>query len=240
MEVVDDGYADYSDPAVLDRAFDGINTALIDFPYSERGATEQLNRNAVEAARRAGVGNLVYLSFQGAAPDSTFPPARDYYSVEQLLERSGIPFAALRINLFLDRLPSLFFGGDVARGAAGAGAAAFVSEQDVVRVLAVALSRPDVVHGVVDVTGPEALTLAEVALRLSAIHGRPFRYEVESLAEFHARREQLDPRHQFLQPVWSAYYEAIAAGNLAAVSDTVERLTGRPAESFGTQITPEP
>jgi uncharacterized protein YbjT (DUF2867 family) len=222
---------DYADPASLDRAFAGIATALIVSGYAEPGKRAQLHGNAIDAARRAGVAHLVYLSFQGAAPDSKFPMARDHHFAELLLEASGIPYASLRDNLYLDILPEMFGREGVVRGPAADGAAAFVSRDDVARVAAAALSRPDVVRGAVEVTGPEALTLSEAARRLSALAGRELRYENESVEAGRVWRAQLGA------PVWEVdtwlgSYEAIAAGELAATSDAVARFTGRPPESL--------
>lgn len=181
----------------------------------------------------------MYLSFQGAAPGSKFPMARDHHQTEELLERSGIPFAALRDNLYLDILPEMFGSAGVARGPAGDGAAAFVSRDDVARVAATALSRPDVVRGAVDVTGPEALTLAEVARRLAALAGRQLRYENESVATGRAWRAQLGAPAWEVD-TWLGSYEAIAAGELAATSDAVARLTGRAPESLESYFTRNP
>jgi uncharacterized protein YbjT (DUF2867 family) len=236
---------DFADPAVLDCAFAGIETAFISFEGVERDMLEQHRGKSIEAARRAGVAHLVYVSVQGAAPDSTFADARRHHSIEELLERSGIPYAALRANLYLDMLPVLFFNADVARGHAGDQAAAFVSQDDVERVVAAALSRPDVIRGVIDVTGPEALTLTEVARRLSAIHGRTFRYEYESAAATQERLERAEsPAEMALSHieggVGSYYHEAIASGTLAAVSDAVTRYTGRPAQPLGSSATSDP
>jgi uncharacterized protein YbjT (DUF2867 family) len=145
----------------------------------------------------------------------------------------------LRDNLYADILPEMFGPEGVVRGPAADGAAAFVSRDDVARVAAVALSRPDVVRGPVTVTGPEALTLEEAARRLSALAGRELRYAPESVAAGRAWRSRLAvPAWEV--DTWVGSYEAIAAGELSATSDTVKRCTGREAESLEAYFTRRP
>lgn len=230
---------DYADPASLDQAFAGIETALIVSGYAEPGERARLHGNAIDAARRAGVANLVYLSFQGASPASKFSMSRDHHLTELLLENSQIPYASLRNNLYADMLPEMFGPGGIVRGPAADGAAAFVSRDDVARVAAVALSRPDVVSGPVAVTGPEALTLAQAAVRLSALTGRELRYEPESVEAGRAWRSRPEiPAWEV--DTWVSSYEAIAAGELEATSETVKRCTGREAESLEAYFTRRP
>ena len=80
--------------------------------------------------------------------------------------------------------------------------------------------------GPYDITGPEALSLTDVARRLSAIAGRELRYEDESVE---AGREW---RSKSGVPAWRVelllgWHEAIAAGELERTSNAVVRLTGK-------------
>ena len=79
--------------------------------------------------------------------------------------------------------------------------------------------------------GREALTLAEIAATLAAGSGKRIEYVDETLAEARSSRASYGaPDWQV--DAWISTYTAIAAGELAAVSDTVERVTGRPAQSL--------
>ena len=75
----------------------------------------------VEAATAAGLDRIVYLSFQGAAPDATFTFARDHFHTEQLIIASGLDHVFLRDSLYLSALAGL--AGAIAPGAACPGAA---------------------------------------------------------------------------------------------------------------------
>ncbi|HNN48591.1 MAG TPA: SDR family NAD(P)-dependent oxidoreductase, partial [Marmoricola sp.] len=82
-----------------------------------------------------------------------------------------------------------------------------------------------------DLTGPEALTLAEIARTISEVTGRSVTYHDETIAEAYESRLAWEaPQWQY--DAWVSTYTAIAAGELIPVSDAVRRITGRPAESL--------
>ncbi|MET0590414.1 MAG: SDR family NAD(P)-dependent oxidoreductase, partial [Naasia sp.] len=117
-------------------------------------------------------------------------------------------------------------------GPAGDGRVAGVARADVARVALEVLKDPVAHRGAVyDLTGPEALTLAEVAATISRVSGSEIRYIDESLDEAYESRAGYDvPRWQM--DAWVSTYTAIAAGELAAVSPDVERVTGRAPLTF--------
>jgi uncharacterized protein YbjT (DUF2867 family) len=202
---------DFAEPATLDQAFAGIRTALVISGSGKPGERALLHRNAFQAATRAGVGYLVYLSLEGAAPDSRYPYSRDHYLSEQFLADAGRPFTVLRNAFYLDMFLEKFDSHGIVCGPAKQGFGAFISREDAARTAAAAVRNP--VAGIYDVTGPEALSVAEVAQQLSALTGRELRYQ-----EGDAGPDELS----------SGWYEAIAAGELARVTDSVRQFTGKP------------
>jgi NAD(P)H dehydrogenase (quinone) len=215
---------DFAEPASLAAAFAGVSLALVVSGSGRPGERARLHRNAFEAAARAGVGHVVYLSLQGAAPDSKYPFSRDHYLSEQYLFATGVPCTILRNAFYIDMFLDKFDAAGLVRGPAGQEHGAFVSREDVARTAAAIVQKPP--GGVYDVTGPEAMSVADIARRLSIVVGRRLCYEEESL---HAARERL----RILEPLaWRAdlsvgWFEAIAAGELSRTSDTVLHLTGK-------------
>src|ERR671916_462852 len=106
----------YADPESLPSAFEDVDTAFIVSGYAEPGERWKLHANAVDAALAAGVGRIVYLSFQGAAPDSAFAFARDHARTEQHIRSKGIAYTLIRPNLYLDEVPHFFDDEGVVRG----------------------------------------------------------------------------------------------------------------------------
>jgi NAD(P)H dehydrogenase (quinone) len=218
-------FADHANPASLGKAFEGVDRAFVVSGYAEPGRRAELHRNAVQAASRAGVRHVVYLSFLGASPQSKFPMSRDHYRSERYLKETGIPATILGDSLYLDLIPEMFNETGVMRGPGSGGAVSWVSRQDVARVVAAALGPRSPFQGNYDVTGQEALTLQETARQVSLRVGREMRYENESVEEGRKWRNLLGA------PVWEVdtwlgSYEAIAASELDTVSGTVLQFIG--------------
>ena len=76
-----------------------------------------------------------------------------------------------------------------------------------------------------DITGPEAMTVAEVAAELARALGRAFSYEEETLEQARASRATSGAEAWEIEG-WITSYAAIATGEMDVVSDTAKRLTG--------------
>jgi uncharacterized protein YbjT (DUF2867 family) len=84
-------------------------------------------------------------------------------------------------------------------------------------------------------TGPEALTLHEIAEILTRTTARPHRYVEETVEEARASRAHYGAP-DWLVDAWISTYTAIRDGELEAVSDDVSRLLGRPATTFAEAV----
>lgn len=189
------------------------------------GERAEQHTNAFRAAARAGVDHVVYLSLQGAAPNSKYPFSRDHYLSEQYLFAEGLPCTVLRNAFYLDMFLDKFDAQGVVRGPAQQGRGAFVSREDVAWTAAAVMRR--LPGGIRDVTGPQALSVADIAGRLSALVGRQLRYEDESAETARGRLGKLDPL-AWRVDLSVRWFEAIAAGELERTSDTILRFTGTP------------
>ena len=230
----------YDDEAGLRAAFAGVDDLVLVSAH-EHPDRVSLHRTVVEEAAAAGVQRVVYVSFLGAAPDATFTYARDHWHTEQLLRESGLAWVALRSSLYHAGWP-LFVGDDgTLRGPAADGRVASVAHDDVADVVVAALrigvgSREGYVR---DVTGPELLTLEQLAEQLSTAVGRTITYVPETLDEAYASRAGYGAADWEVEG-WVSTYTAIAAGELDVVSTTVEDLTGHPAQSFAAWLDANP
>lgn len=223
--------AGYSDADGVASALAGVETLFM-VSASESADRVEHHRTFVDAAARAGVRSIVYTSFLAAAPDAVFTLGRDHAATEELIRDSGMSWTFLRDNFYMDMM-ELFAGDDgVIRGPAGTGRCSLVSRSDVAAT-AVAVLRDPAAHAdtAYDLTGPEALTLDEVAQKISAVRGHPARFHDETVDEAYASRAVFGaPRWQV--DAWVSTYTAIAGGDLAGVSGDVEKVTGRPAQTF--------
>jgi NAD(P)H dehydrogenase (quinone) len=223
--------AEYADPEALRRALDGAATVLM-VSAAETPDRVRQHKNFVDAAAAAGVGQLVYTSFVGAAEKATFTLARDHWATEEHIRASGLAYTFLRDNLYADFLPFMVGEDGVIRGPAGDGRAAVVAQADIADAAAAVLRDPAPHAGMgYDLTGPEALTFTEMAATVSAATGRPVTFHDETVEEAYTSRASYGaPDWQV--DAWVSTYTSVAAGDLAAVSPAVETLTGHPATAL--------
>jgi NAD(P)H dehydrogenase (quinone) len=221
----------FGDRESAEAALRGVGTVLMVSASESRYRLDE-HRTFIDAVQAAGVRHIVYVSFLGAAPDATFTLARDHFATEEHIKSTGIAHTFLRDALYLDVLEH--FAGDdgVIRGPAGAGRSAGVSREDVAAVAALVLQSPAEHRNVTyDLTGPEALTMSEIAATIADVRGRPVSFHNESSDEAYESRQQWSPE-PWQADAWVSTYTAIAAGEMVArtptgISDDVERVTGR-------------
>lgn len=217
--------AEYADGEAMRSALEGAPTLLL---VSGSEAVDRLDHHvsAVDAAVAAGVERIVYLSFLAAAPDATFTFARDHFGTEEHIRSTGVSFTFLRDSLYADIVPYLVSTDDlVIRGPAGNGRVAWVTRDDVADVAAAVLTGTSHEGAAYDVTGPEALTMADTAQRLSEVVGREVVYHRETLEEARASRAGYGAPPWEVEG-WVTSYAAIATGELDVVSGTVANVAG--------------
>jgi NAD(P)H dehydrogenase (quinone) len=230
--------AAYGDPGMAEALTD-VTTL---FFVSGRESATRLHEHyeVVTAAITAGVERIVYLSFLGAEPDSIFTLGRQHYFTEQAIRDSGLKFTFLRDSFYQDYLVHMVGPDGVIRGPGGTGKISVVARDDVAEVAAAVLRhaadvgpRNDSKHDgqTYDVTGPEALTLAECAAELQAASGHPVSFYDETEAEAYASRAKYNAP-AFEVEGWVTSYQSFAAGEMSAVSGDVERVIGRPPVSY--------
>ncbi|MFG2920330.1 SDR family oxidoreductase [Streptomyces sp. NPDC048305] len=232
--------AAYGDGEAMRRALDGAHTLFLVSAHESPDRTQE-HIVAVDAALAAGVERIVYVSFLGAAPDATFTFARDHWHTEAHIRMTGARHTFLRDSWYLAGIPAMTGADGILRGPGGDGRVSAVSHEDIADCASAVLLDEGTGHdGVVhDLTGPEAFTLAEAAAELSRRTGREIRYVPETREEAYASRAHYGAE-EWEVAGWVTSYEAIAAGELATVSDAVRALTGRPAQNLAGYLEENP
>jgi NAD(P)H dehydrogenase (quinone) len=222
----------YADPDGFRAALSGVHTLYL---VSAAEAEDRLQQHydAVDAAVAAGVERIVYTSFLGAKHDAVFTLVRQHAATEDRIRAAGVRYTFLRHSMYADFVPffaTLQDGRAVIAAPAGEGRVSFVSRDDLADVGAAALlDDSGALDGqALEVTGPEALSLAEAAAVLAEVTGRPAEYRQETVEEAWASRRPSGHPDWEIEG-WVTSYLAIAAGELSTVTDVVPRLTGHPA-----------
>jgi NAD(P)H dehydrogenase (quinone) len=168
---------DYSQPDSLRQAFAGADRVLL-VSGSEVGQRVEQHRNAVEAAREAGVGLIAYTSIANA--DTTaMQLAAEHLATEEILRHSGVPFVLLRNGWYLEnytgQLPVQLQHGAVL-GSAGDGRVSAAARADYAAAAAAVLLREGQAGKVYELGGDDAFTLSELAGEVSAASGQDVTY----------------------------------------------------------------
>jgi uncharacterized protein YbjT (DUF2867 family) len=135
------------------------------------------NRHLIDAAKAAGVKHFIFVSVQGASPDSPLEFFRIKYRTEEYLRASGLTFTILRPGAYMELWAQLIGQpireqGKTTIFGRGNNAINFVSVQDVARFVSIALDDPRARNAVIEVGGPENLTMNQVAEIFERASGR--------------------------------------------------------------------
>jgi NAD(P)H dehydrogenase (quinone) len=223
--------ASYRDGAAAEKALAGCRVL---FMVSGEEAEDRVRQHLtfIDAAAAAGVRHVVYTSFFGAAPDAVFTLARDHWSTEEHIRKSGMEFTFLRNNFYMDVFPEFVGSDGTLRGPAGTGRVAAVAREDAGRAAAVVLQQPGEHAGkTYRLTGPSAFTLAEAAEAISSETGQTVRFVDETVEEAYASRAPY-AAPQWQLDAWVSTYTSIARGEVAEVTNDVERITEMVPLSF--------
>lgn len=229
VEVVE---GDFDRPETLLGALAGVERAFLLTNSSERAQSQQIT--FIDAARQSGVKQVVKLSQFAADSNSPVRFLRYHAAVEAALRSSGIAYTILRPNLFMQGL--LNFRSTIATqstfyAAVGDAMVSVVDVRDIADVAVAALTKSGHEGKSYDLTGPQALTHAEMAEYLSAAIGRRITF-VDIPPE--AMRETL---LNIGFPVWQADglledYQHYRRGEATAIASGVQDASGRNPRRF--------
>jgi uncharacterized protein YbjT (DUF2867 family) len=191
----------------------------------------------VDRALAKGCEHVVFLSVEGAERMSWVP----HRAVEQHLERVTDKYTLLRAGFFAQNLKDAYRR-DIVEDhrlfvPAGAAAVTFLDAADLGDVVAAVLRAPRTyARAALTLTGPEAVTFAEVAKILSAQVGFEVRYEPASAIGYlwHLTRVQRLPLAQAI--VQLILHLGLRRGASSRVDPTLARVLGRPGRTLASYV----
>ncbi len=222
---------DLSQPADLVAALTGVDAAFLVMPNDPQQVA--LECGLIDAARQAGVRYVVKLSVlrSGELPSTL---QQWHRQIEQHLEASGLAWTHLRPNMLMQNM-RWFAAGMVQQGAlyhsVGETAIAHVDVRDVAAVAALCLSQPGHESQAYDLTGPEAVSLTQVAAYFAAALQRPVQYVAISPAAMKAARLANGEPEWYLDAE-AELFACWQTGAGSAVTSTIADLLQRSPTSF--------
>jgi len=194
----------------------------------------ELERSIVEAARSAGVEHVVKLSALNAAEDSDVNFLGWHRQVERFIEESGMSWTHLRPNNFFQ---NTLFQADAIReqgafyGPFGETPISSIDARDIGTVAASVLAESGYGASTLELTGPVALSHAEMAAAVTGALGRKVSYVNVSLED--ARAGMIGSgMPEYLADDLTALYGQLAGGSGTRVTSSVEDVTGRAPRPF--------
>ncbi len=232
IEGVEARAGDFSRLETLDSAFRGIDRLLI-VSATDLGVRIARHVAAIDAAERAGVSHLLYTSITSPYPHATHGIQNDHFWTEARLFQTRGGWTALRDNLYADFLvwgAARTLADGVIYHSAGAGARSLVFRDDIAAAAAGALLMAEG-QQIVDVSGPAALSYAEIAAIFSRVSGRPVKaVEISPEAQLEGMGKAGVPAVD--AQALTGLDVAARRGLLAIVGDGVQRFAGREPQSL--------
>jgi (4-alkanoyl-5-oxo-2,5-dihydrofuran-3-yl)methyl phosphate reductase len=226
---VDVRVGDLADPATLSRAVEGADVVFL---VSTGPDLAEKDKRAANIAKSAGVRLLVKLSTDDV--EHRVGTGVWHADGEAAIRDSGIGFVFVQPSGFMDNFlnwADAIKADGVVRCAAGDGTIPFIHSDDIADVAVAAMTRPQYVGQSLPITGPEALSFADMTAKVGAVIGRELRFQ--ALADDDERRQQAawgSPAP--LIEARLSIFRAIREGKLAAVTENVASVLGREAISF--------
>ena len=226
-------FGDFADAASLRTAFAGVHTLFLLFPFTPDSV--DLARNAVEAAKAAGVKHIVRSSGAGAQAGSAVAIADLQGRIDALVEDSGVAWTILRPAGFMQNWVT-YSAASIKAGsyaaANGDGAFSTVDVRDIAEVAAIVLADPSRHTGkTYTLTGGEALSTARQLEVIGQAVGHPVAYEAIS-----AEQAEATMRGWGLPEAQIALYSSLSyvyrQGWAAGISPDVQSITGHAPRRF--------
>lgn len=238
-------FGDFDDYDSLVKAFAGGDKMLM-ISTSRVGERMPQHTNAVNAAKAAGVGHVIYTSFVGAVPENPSLAVRDHRGTEALLRDSGMSWTALRNSQYSDYIfaaaPNAIRLGKWFTSS-GDGTLAHICREDCIEAAVVVLANDGHENKVYNITGPELLSVRDVAEICREASGADYEFvEItdEGMYEYFdslgVPRSPIDDNVASDIPWCSddmvSFERTIREGQFSIISDDFEKLTGHKPRSL--------
>ena len=235
----------FNSPDGLAEAFAGAERlALISMPFV--GAKRQnAHKNVVDAAKQAGVKQIVYTSLVNAG-DETNPSVekKDHIYTEEYIKQVGLDYIFLRNSQYAEAMITNYFTyvklDGVLKNSQGDGKMAYISRKDCAKAVAYALHRgAEYSHATLDINGPELMTISQFIEYGNQATGNSVRYQEITDEENYQIFDAMgvprttdgvfkkDSEAPFSSDGMVTFAQAIREGKMDTFTDDYKKLTGQ-------------
>lgn len=221
---------DFTDTTTYEATFQGVEKMFLLRPPHITNIKRDMYPS-IDAAKRAGVKHVVFLSLIGIE-STTYVP---HYKVETYLKEVNLHTTFLRCSFFMQNLSTTHRKEIKERNEifvpVGKAKTSFIDARDIGAVAAVALTQDGHANKNYDLTGSEALDYCQAAKILSDVLGRKIQYKNPNPVYFLLETMRRSTPFMFAL-VMTGLYTSTRFGMAEPITNEVEKLTGRKPISF--------
>ncbi len=223
---------DVEKPETWDAALHGMDKVFLLSPEGPQMAA--LHSELADAAKRAGVRHLVRMSILFSDPDSPLVIGKWHGEADENVAASGVPYTIIRPVYFMQNMlgsASMIASEGTFSGAMGDGKVGFIDTRDIGNVAATVLVSDGHEGKTYPLTGPEALSMSELASKLTAVLGKEVKYVNVSQADDKAGLMAMG-MPDWMADGWVAVAMMISTDAANMVTPLVREITGEDPRSF--------
>lgn len=227
---------DFNRPETLHDALQGIEKSLIVSTGDANDVRPTQHRNAINAAKAAGVHHIVYTSFINAVPESFVQHNQLVHApTEKAIRESGLTYTILRHALYseviLIDLKQTLSTGRLVRGGSNT-PIAFISREDLGVSAARVLTGKGHENRVYTETAPEALSNEQCAAVITEVFGVRVTHHNLTPEEWAQHVQANWGAPEAAAKAFGSTMRAIEKGEFNVVSPDYEAITGKPARTL--------
>lgn len=216
---------DFTNPSTFTNAFRQINKVFLVRPPALANSREIAP--ALEAAKLAGIEQIVFLSVVGADRNRIVPHSK----IERYINQLEIGATFLRAGFFMQNLNTVHLEDIKTRGElfmpAGNGKTSFIDTRDIAAVAKLALLENEHMNKAYTLTGSEALTFYQVADIFTEVLNKPIKYTNPSLISFILTMRSRGLPINFVL-IMAAIYTTTRLGLASQITPETQQLLNRP------------